>query len=575
VIETSNSNNDATNLTLGWDYTCGQCQQCNIGEASTITFKIYWIHEEWMACDVKKNDNNNGPGTGHTAIDKDLDVQNYFQIQVPERLHPHSKYKLSVKALPNYRPKRRRRPEEKEIDAKTKQGVPDVAPQRSISLRDPRTSPSSLRFNWNEPEQSKCEYFNSQLDGYHYELKGTSVWNKDYINHKTTSEHWEKFQDLMPYSGYSLNIYAKNVLGEYNPDLPLTLTANTKPANKAGPPRNLKVVEINEGSQHQASWLPPYPPTGLVGSYSLEWKEALAGEWVNSVRINKPFKECQKQDHYTINEYEKRMCFIIDVTEDISNYKNITFQIVAFNTGGSKPSDPSKAVYPVPEGAGEMNTGFLILYIVIAVVILILVIIVILCIWNRRKYSKVPNYETTRPSIIIDHHRKPFNQPNQVPPMPHPNSPPALSRNSSTLSNRSGSSNYRKVELQPRNVGNRPPSITLQPLPPIPPPEPLYDELKFNDKDKNNEDSHDSSKQVVSTAVLDEEGYLPPRTLKVGQNYDSDDNDDEYLKPTFGKFTRIDSRDLSPPHEQPPPIPIQSYVPVASQENYSNQDPKC
>ena len=66
--------------------------------------------------------------------------------------------------------------------------------------------------------------------------------------------------------------------------------------------------------------------------------------------------------------------------------------------------------------------------------------------------------------------------------MPHPNSPPALSRNSSTLSNRSGSSNYRKVELQPRNVGNRPPSITLQPLPPIPPPEPLYDELKFKGK---------------------------------------------------------------------------------------------
>ena len=40
-------------------------------------------------------------------------------------------------------------------------------------------------------------------------------------------------------------------------------------------------------------------------------------------------------------------------------------------------------------------------------------------------------------------------------------------------------------------------------------------------------------------------------------------------------FSLIDSRDLSPPHEQPPPIPIQSYVPVASQENYSNQDPKC
>jgi len=58
--------------------------------------------------------------------------------------------------------------------------------------------------------------------------------------------------------------------------------------------------------------------------------------------------------------------------------------------------------------------------------------------------------------------------------------------------------------------------------------------------------------------------------MKKGQEYDSDDND--------GKFQRIDSRDLSPPHEQPPPIPVQSYDPVSSQKNYSNhggQDPKC
>ena len=67
-------------------------------------------------------------------------------------------------------------------------------------------------------------------------------------------------------------------------------------------------------------------------------------------------------------------------------------------------------------------------------------------------------------------------------PMPDPNSPPALSRNSSNLSNRSGSGSIRMVERQPRNGGNRPPSITLQPLPPIPPPEPLYEELKLNDK---------------------------------------------------------------------------------------------
>ena len=68
-------------------------------------------------------DNDKGPGKGHTDFDRDLDVQNHFQIQVPERLHPYSKYKFSVKAIPNYRPKRRQRPEEKELNTETKQGT--------------------------------------------------------------------------------------------------------------------------------------------------------------------------------------------------------------------------------------------------------------------------------------------------------------------------------------------------------------------------------------------------------------------------------------------------------------------
>ena len=39
-------------------------------------------------------------------------------------------------------------------------------------------------------------------------------------------------------------------------------------------------------------------------------------------------------------------------------------------------------------------------------------------------------------------------------------------------------------------------------------------------------------------------------------------DDAEYLKPTFNQFTRINSRDLTPPQENPPPIPMESYVPV-------------
>ena len=94
------------------------------------------------------------------------------------------------------------------------------------------------------------------------ENKGSSPWNGDHINHKSTTEHWQEFKDLMPFSGYSLNVFVKTVKGVYNPDLPLTLTADTKSADKASVPRNFKVTEISEGSQHLASWLPPYPPTG-------------------------------------------------------------------------------------------------------------------------------------------------------------------------------------------------------------------------------------------------------------------------------------------------------------------------
>jgi len=57
----------------------------------------------------------------------------------------------------------------------------------------------------------------------------------------------------------------------------------------------------------------------------------------------------------------------------------------------------------------------------------------------------------------------------------------------------------------------------------------------------------------------DDDDYLKPRTSKTAGN---NGDDDEYLKPTFGRFDRIDSRDLSPPVEMPPPIPMQSYIPL-------------
>ena len=50
-----NQNDNANSLTLGWEYKCGQCSQCDTEEVNMITFKIYWEHQEWLACDIKKN----------------------------------------------------------------------------------------------------------------------------------------------------------------------------------------------------------------------------------------------------------------------------------------------------------------------------------------------------------------------------------------------------------------------------------------------------------------------------------------------------------------------------------------
>ena len=66
----------------------------------------------------------------------------------------------------------------------------------------------------------------------------------------------------MPFSKYNLTVYSKSVDGLYNSNMPLSLSAETKPGEKAGTPRDLKVIETSDGSNHITTWLPPYPPTG-------------------------------------------------------------------------------------------------------------------------------------------------------------------------------------------------------------------------------------------------------------------------------------------------------------------------
>jgi len=377
---TENQNNS---LTLAWDYTCDQCSQCISDQVNGTSFKVYWEHKKWLACDENnKYDGEGGPGKDH------MEIKNENQITI-DNLHPYSKYKISIKPLPIYKIKIRRRPEQPEdLFADTLQGLPDVAPSKSDLPF--RIGSDNIQFSWNSPDKSECENFNAQLDGYIYELKGNSPWNKNrtFLQkdvRKPTNSLSVFFSSLMPFSKYNLTVYTKSAEGLYNSNMPLNLSAETKPDEKAGTPRDLKVIETVDGSKHQTSWLPPYPPTGEVDRYDIQYKEAKSEVWSYYDRIEKPFKTCSKQeDSQTQDEYETRICFTLNVTDsNIGMIKNITYSMVAYNLGSSVPSESSKSVFPMPEEVE--NSGMTILFIIIGIVALVLLILFAFCI--MRKYN--------------------------------------------------------------------------------------------------------------------------------------------------------------------------------------------
>jgi len=234
----------------------------------------------------------------------------------------------------------------------------------------------NLKFSWNAPDQSNCEDFNAVLDGYEYEFKGISPWVKSKFIKGDTNSFSTDYAILKSFTQYDLSVFVRSLEGSYNPEFPLKFSARTEPAEQAGRPRELTVVEINDGSQHRAGWLPPYPPTGIAERYQIQWKEPKSDSWANII-VNKPFQKCVKtflDIEYSISsfeEYQTRICHTLNVTGDVATRMNTTYRVVAFNQGSFVSSDPSNSVFPITE---EGNMGLTIFFIVLGIVLLILLI---------------------------------------------------------------------------------------------------------------------------------------------------------------------------------------------------------
>ena len=328
----------------------------------------------------------------------------------------------------------------------------------------------------------------------------------------------------------------------------------------SGTPRNLRVIQ--DGSQHHLSWLPPYPPTGIVSHYVLRWKSEETSVWSGGVQVQPSSDLCSSlQVNYTKNEYEKRICHTLEQST------NVSYQVAAYNAGSRESSDWTVPIFPHVETTSS-NLGIIVIGTVVGIVVLGLFGLSVVFLFskcNTNRYKNVPHYSTqTHTTRLSSNTSSNVPRPNSLPP---PWTPP-LSRQSS------GASKYQHLLLP---VNQRRPSSSIQetPLPPLPMNESIYEELNeckqvpdhirvsFN---KVNEVSDEEEGEFLKprVTVQDEDGYLQPKKLTAPSG--SEEEDDEYLAPTFNKFKRVNSRDLNPPQEEPDPIPMQSYVPVPKKE---------
>lgn len=304
--------------------------------------------------------------------------------------------------------------------------------------------------------------------------------------------------------------------------------------------------------------------------------------WAGPLRVEPRSDLCTDGHNYTQNEYERRICFTL-LQSVINGFDNVTFQVAAFNAGSSVNGEWSAPVFPViSDEPSVINVGILVVIIIVAIAAFIIVILAVTLTVNkctqrrkaRNRYLNVPVYA---PSSSANNGPIILNNGDNRQTLPPPWTPPLRNRNSSN------NSRYSHL-LLPVNNGRG--SIQETPLPPLPlkmPADPVYEELSqdtllkrqaltsvrvsfnaVNEEGLNNDSEDEDFLKPTNTSTDDEDGYLKPKTAS---DVNNDGDDEEYLKPTFNQFTRINSRDLSPPHETPPPIPIQSYSPVRKQSS--------
>ena len=228
----------ATSLSLRWEYLC-----LNI---SLSAYKIYYKHDDWLACPDKKTESRNFQQKSGLFV-----VSNETRTVILSPLHPYSKYEVTIKAISSNSieiASEYNRINRMEISGffNTSQFFPSIKPEL-LTGNDVNEDNDTILFTWCPPSFLKCDHFNGKIIGYQYIFKFTDGCNLEKEETGGTGDPVFEFYKDSAIINYTLYIYAENELGMINTKLPLIINGSSNSIatiRKYYTPKNM-VVQIN------------------------------------------------------------------------------------------------------------------------------------------------------------------------------------------------------------------------------------------------------------------------------------------------------------------------------------------
>jgi len=303
----------STTALLTW-----KTQSCDSVDSYTVSLR----HDRWLACLDNQADSSNETGR--------REWNNIFQTSLNmTRLHPYSAYSGRISAL-----KRRQAVKEVNFEFSTAMDVPDTKPvftEKDVTERYTQ----SLKFFWEDPDPTKtCPNQNGRKDGYWLELRGLDPWTLDPPVLNNISVRGNEFfaGGLQPFTKYMLRVYSQNLGDLVNRNLYMELQARTG-SRAAAAPVNVTAKTISESTVF-LSWVPAYPPTGLIEKYMVRGgiysKVASGQNWTIPISVN-----LEHHNDACVDQNLRAAGYVCYVVNQLQPGTQYIFQLQTINKGES------------------------------------------------------------------------------------------------------------------------------------------------------------------------------------------------------------------------------------------------